>query len=159
VVRWWGGGRWLAWSPDGGKLAAGCNGGTVRTWETGTGRVLRGFRGHKSPVCSVAFSSDGTRVAAWGQNGTIKIWDADTVRLIADVAHPSGVNTGAWSPDDKLLAAGHNDGTVTLSGTSGADKVDTLRGHTDSIFGLAWNRDGTRLVSTGDDFRARIWDV
>src|SRR5262249_7401774 len=84
VVRWWGSGKWLAWAPDGGKLAAGGNNGTVHVWETGAGRRLRVLRGHKSPVCSVAFSSDGRRLAAWGQDGTVKIWDADTRRLTAD---------------------------------------------------------------------------
>ena len=41
--------RWFAWSPDGGKLAAGFHDGTVHLWETGSGRELGVFRGHKSP--------------------------------------------------------------------------------------------------------------
>src|SRR5207248_76142 len=98
---WWG--RWLGWSPDGGKLAEGCKDGTVHVWEAVSGRELHVLRGHKSPVRSVAFRSDSTHVAAWGQDGTIKIWDADTGRLTAEVAHPEGVSVGAWSPDDKLL--------------------------------------------------------
>ena len=64
-----GGVRWLGWSPDGGRLVAGCKDGTVHVWETGSGREVRVLRGHKSPVNSVAYSSDGTRVAAWGQDG------------------------------------------------------------------------------------------
>jgi WD40 repeat protein/serine/threonine protein kinase len=159
VVRWWGAGRWLAWSPDGRKLAAGCTSGTVHVWEAATGRELHVLGGHKSPICSVAFSSDGARLASWGQNGTIRIWDARTGRPTSDVAHPSSVTAGAWSPDNRLLASGHNDGTVTLSGTVAHDKIHTLPGHVDTVFDLAFSHDGTRIVSTSGDFTARIWDV
>jgi WD40 repeat protein/serine/threonine protein kinase len=152
--------RWLGWSPDGGKVAAGGQNGTVHVWETVSGRKLRVLRGHKSPVRSVAFSSDGSRVAAWGWDGAIKIWDANTGRLTADVVHPpGGVLAGAWSPDDKLLASGHGDGTVTISGTHPGDKIVTLRANTSSIRDLAWSPDGARLASAGVDFTARIWDV
>ena len=69
------------------------------------------------------------RVAAWGWDGTIKIWDAGTGRLTDEVTHPGDACAGAWSPDDKLLASGHDDGTVTISGTHAGDKIVTLRGH------------------------------
>ena len=108
----------------------------------------------------MAFSSDGTRLAAWGQDGTIKIWDADTGRLTAEVAHPGGVSAGAWSPDDKLLASGHDDGTVTISGTHAGDKIVTLRGHVDQIYapGVEPRQHPTRLDEC-NDFTVRIWDV
>jgi len=61
---WWGT-RWFALSPDGVKLAAGFRDATVHIWETRSGRELGVFRGHKSPVRSVAFSSDGMRLATW----------------------------------------------------------------------------------------------
>src|SRR5262249_38942677 len=141
-------------------------------------RKLHVLRGHKSPVCSVAFSSDGMHLAAWGQDGTIKIWDVSAGRAIGDVNHPSGLSTGAWSPNDQLLAAGHNDGTVTISGvpltlpsppspggeggvrgTSAGSKITTLRGHADTVFDLAWSPDSARLVSSSGDFRAKIWEV
>jgi WD40 repeat protein/serine/threonine protein kinase len=153
------GNTWFAWSPDGRKLAAGCSDGTVHIWEIESGQELHVLREQKSPVRSIAYNSDGTRVAAWGQNGTIKIWDASTGRLTAEVVHPKGVNAGAWSPDDKLLACGHDDGTVTISGTYAGGKIITLRGHMGAIHGLAWNFDSTRLASVSYDFTARIWDV
>src|SRR5207248_2516181 len=134
---WWEA-RWLGWSPDGGTLAAGFHDGTVHLWETGSGRELGVFRGHKSLVRAVAYSSDGTQLASWDMNGTIKIWDVNSGRLTADVAHPGGVSSGAWSPDDKFLASGHGDGTVTISGTHPGDKIVTLRGHISHIHALAW---------------------
>ena len=159
VTRFLQGVRWLAWSPDGGRLAAGCGDGTVHVWETGSGRKLKVLRGHKSPVYSVAYSSDGMRLATWGEDGTIKIWDANTGRLTADVAHPGDVHAGAWSPDDTLLASGHYDGTVTISGTHAGGSIVSLWGHVDTIYHLAWSPDGARLASASGDFTARIWEV
>src|SRR5262249_46015916 len=106
------------------------------------------------------------------------IWDVSAGRAIGDVNHPSGLSTGAWSPNDQLLAAGHSDGTVTISGvpltlpsppspggegrvrgTSAGSKITTLRAHADSVFDLAWSPDSARLVSSSGDFRAKIWEV
>jgi WD40 repeat protein/tetratricopeptide (TPR) repeat protein len=159
ITRFPQGVRWLGWNPDGGRLAAGCGDGTVHVWETGSGRELHVLRGHTSPVYSVAYSSDGMRLATWGVNGTIKIWDADTGRLDADIVHPDHVSAGAWSPDNTLLASGHADGTLTISGTHAGGKIVTLRGHVASIDDLAWSFDGTRLASASYDFTARIWEV
>ncbi len=154
---WWGC-RWLAWSPDGGSLAAGFRDATVHIWETRSGRELGVFRGHKSPVRSVTYSSDGLRLASWEKTGTIKIWDVNTGRLIADVPQAGDVTAGAWSPDDKLLASGHEDGTVTISATHAGGKVVTLSGHVAQIHDLAWSPDGTRIASASRDFTARVWE-
>ena len=151
-----GGPRWLTWRPDGKSLAAGCKDGTVHVWDTGSGQEVRVLAGLKSPVSSVAFSSDGTRVAGWGKDGTIKLWNANTGQLSADVLHPGEVSAGAWSPNDKFFAAGHENGTVTISGTSAGDKIVVLKGHVDLIYDLAWSADSARLASSSGDFTARV---
>jgi WD40 repeat protein len=79
--------------------------------------------------------------------------------LTAEVALPGDVHAGAWSPDDQLLASGHGDGTVTVSGTHAGDKIVTLRGHVQEINRVVWSPDRTRLASASHDFTARIWDV
>jgi WD40 repeat protein len=158
-LPYWGG-RWLAWSPDGRLLATGCHNGTVHLWDTGSGRELRVLLGQDSFGPSVDFSSDGTRVAALGQAGTISIWNANTGRMTGKVVHPGGASSGAWSPDDKLFATGHTDGTVTISGIAAGDKMVTLRGTFAPITGVAWSPDGDRLAASSSyDFSTRIWEV
>jgi WD40 repeat protein len=157
--EYWGN-RWLEWSPDGGKLAAGCADGTVRIWEATAGGEFQDLGTHESSVRSVAFSSDGLRVAAWATNGGIKIWDVRTSQLSADLLHPGLITAGAWSPDDKLLATGHEDGTVTFSSPHANAPVVSLRAHIDAIYHVAWSPDGTRIATTSaNDFFVSIWDV
>jgi WD40 repeat protein/serine/threonine protein kinase len=158
-VVFWCGATWLEWSPDGSKLVAGGNDGSVHVWETRSGRKFTVFEGNNSPVVSVAFSSDGQRVAAWRLHGTINIWGVASARLTAEIAHPESVLAGAWSPDDTLLAAGHNDGTVTVSGIQAGGRIVTLRGHVRTVHDLAWSPDSMRLASVSGDFTTRIWDV
>ncbi|MBS0262393.1 MAG: protein kinase, partial [Planctomycetes bacterium] len=155
---WWEA-RWLAWSPDGGQLAAGFHDGTVHLWDAGSGRELSVIRGSSSAVAAVAYSSDGMRLAVCGREGSIQIWDINSGRLISGVAHPQGVSSGAWSPDEQLFACGHFDGTLTISGTNPGDKITTLHGHASAIHALGWSPKGNQLASTSYDFTARIWDV
>lgn len=156
---WWGN-RWLNWSPDGSKLAAGFNNGDLHVWETSSGRNVGLFRGHTSAIRSVAYSSDGSRLAAWGEDGRILIWNVHTGVLNSEIARRGGVTVGAWSPDDKLLACGHTDGSVTVSGVE-ADKQDvTLSGGRGSIYDLAWSPDSSQLATTNMiEMAVSIWDV
>jgi WD40 repeat protein len=159
AYRFWGV-RWLAWSPDGSKLVAGGDDHSVHVWDTDSGRKLHVLREHKGPLLAVAFNSTGTHVAGWGQGGFIKIWDASTGQLTAALAHPGDVLAGAWSPDDKLLATGHNDGTVTLSGTRAGDEIVTLKAQVGGVANLAWSPDSTRLATTGrNDFSVRVMEI
>ncbi len=57
------------------------------------------------------------------------------------------------------MASGHDDGTVTISGTHAGDKVVTLRGHVNLILALAWSPDSARLASASGDHTARVWDI
>jgi eukaryotic-like serine/threonine-protein kinase len=155
----WCGSRWFAWSPTAQKLTAGGRDGTVVVWRTDSGRQLTVLRGHQSAVLAVAFSSDGTQVAAWGADGTIKIWEVATSQLTANITHPDGASTGAWSPNDALLATGHYDGTVTLSETHADSKVVTLGGHARTVHRLAWSPNSARLATASGDHTAKIWDV
>ena len=54
------------------------------------------------------------------------------------------------------LDAGH---AIQLWDSNTGDNTRTLTGHTDIVYTLAYNRDGTQLVSGGQDTTVRIWDV
>jgi WD40 repeat protein len=56
---------------------------TIKLWDVGTGKQIRSFEGHTSPVQSVAFSRDGKTILSGSFDGTMKLWRADRDEQLA----------------------------------------------------------------------------
>ena len=108
----------LAFAPDGTAVATGGWNGTVMLWDTTTGRVLRSFSGHSTPVRGLAFLPDGHRLAAGASDGQVILWDVASGReqMRLDRGHRFPVNGMAISHDGRYLAAagGLGAGAVSL---------------------------------------------
>ena len=65
----------IAFSPDGGRLAAGEDQ-VVHVWDTTTGQLLRTYRGHESAIDRVAFWPDAGCIVSSGRDHTVRFWDA-----------------------------------------------------------------------------------
>jgi len=108
----------LAFAPDGSALAVGEWDGAVRLRDPSTGRVLRTFSGHSTPVRGLAFLPDGRTLAAGASDGRVVLWDVATgresSRFDRGLRYP--VNGMAVSADGRYLAAagGLGAGAVSL---------------------------------------------
>jgi WD40 repeat protein len=70
------------------------------------------------------------------------------------------VNSVAFSPDGRTLAAGFSDKTVKLLDVSSQKEIAILTGHPGGVFSVAFNPDGTTLaVGCGGQGDVYIWDV
>ncbi len=67
----------LAYSPDGRRLASASKDGTVRLWDTDTGRELLRLSGHSDWVSTVAFGPRGRLLVSGSRDGTVRVWLAD----------------------------------------------------------------------------------
>jgi WD40 repeat protein len=124
----------VAFSPDGGVLAAGTSGGSVVLWQvTGSAAPVlyshMPLTGPRGPVSGVAFSPDGRTLAASSQDDKVWLWTlrAGTRahgkhKAVAASAVPDGTLTGAgnrantvaFSPDGRSVAAGTSDASVLV---------------------------------------------
>jgi WD40 repeat protein len=142
-----------ALSPDGTTAATGHHGGTVRLWGVDTGRLRRELRppGPPAPVTAVALSNDGARLAAAvGQR--LVVWNLRGAGAPLVRFGDSDISAVAFSPDDRRIATGDNDGVVRV-GTA------VLTGHEGKVTSVAFAPDGGSLVTGAVDETARIWDL
>jgi WD40 repeat protein/tRNA A-37 threonylcarbamoyl transferase component Bud32 len=158
--------RGVAFSHDGGKLAAACGDGKIRVWNQKTSEMVA-LPGHDSFVYSVAFSpADSSRLASSGNDGWVRVWDLKSKRPALARRLP-GVKTHAvgmaycvtFSPDGKLIAAASEDASVQVWDAATGDLKHRLDGHALQASCVAYSRDG-RFLATGDwGGVVRIWDV
>src|SRR5262249_4475201 len=105
----------VAISPDGNRVAAGAQNGSVRVWDTGTGKDVFVAPGQNRSVDGLAFSPDGRSLFAFHDDGVVHSWDVGgdnqgtTLRVSKAL-----INGSAFSPDRRRLAVCSVDGAAHL---------------------------------------------
>ena len=61
--------------------------------------------------------------------------------------------------DNKTLASTGYDRLIKLWDTSSGKEIRMLKDHSDTVYGLAFNHDGTQLVSGSADHTLKIWKM
>src|SRR5439155_25842055 len=178
----------VAFSSDGRRVALVADGKTVQVHEVATGKRLCQLQVLTETVQCVAFSADGQRIACAGggklnqlglSDQLIQVCDATTGQLLGSgLGHTGPVQCLAFGPGQagNWLASGGDDLTVRLWDLHAGDRsrggrpglfasyparVD-LRGHNQTVRGLAFSPDGRRLASvSGDENRhggeVKVW--
>jgi WD40 repeat protein/serine/threonine protein kinase len=158
----------LAFSRDGEFLASAVGDGTVKVWDSRTGKQIgTTLKAHTGSVFSVAFHPDGKHLASTGADKKVRVWEWETGRMVFE--GPSGANHNrgtaygvAFGPDpnDRRLAVG-SDGRVYVWDWEKNELVfpRTLQVHTDKGINVAFSRDGRRLASGGWGDKIIIWNA
>ncbi len=151
---------WVAWSPDGRRLATASSDQTARIWDAESGNEIAVLHGHDDRVQAVVWSPDGRRLATGSDDRTVRIWDADSGRELAAIhGHDNEVWAVAWSADGQRLATGSRDRTVRIWDASSGTELTRLHGHDNEVRAVAWSPDGQRLATGSHDRTGRIWDA
>jgi WD40 repeat protein len=142
----------VAFSPDSLRLAAGGSSGPaageVQIWDTATARRVDILSGHAGPVVSLAFDSAG-RLVSGSHDKTARVWEETTGKEVHRFeGHGNRVNAAASHPIDARIASGGREGTVQIWDGATGKAIRKLTGHSGAITGLAFSRDGRRLVSS-----------
>lgn len=97
-----------------GATPGSCSAGEIQMLNAASGEPLRDpIKGHTNWVASLAFSRDGKVLASGGWDGEVMFWDASTGQPQgAPLKVGTRVNVLAFSPDNRLLAAGTEDDVV-----------------------------------------------
>ena len=150
----------LMFSPDGAVLAGIFDPGGVFLWELGEGRSIHSHELSGS-IYDWVLSSSGTFIAGRAGRDSDRIWLGEKGNLTW-LENPERWEIGslAFSPDETILAAGGQAGTILLWDVGNKQIRKTLEGgHTNLVVSLAFNPDGRILASASKEGTIRLWDV
>ncbi len=146
----------LHYSPNGRWLAAAVGQGRVLVWEGPSVRVLQ------MPVyrCVVRFSPDSATLAVGARDGSVRLFSTGDWREEGHLDSAHGAVSGlSWSPDGRTLAVSSWwDDTASLWDISTRQELVVLRGHTASVYCVAFEpQTGSRVATGSRDGTLRLW--
>jgi WD40 repeat protein len=155
--------RCAAFGRDGAVLATGCLNGSVRLWETASGKPL-GFQvRHAQIVQTVALSPDGRFVLTGSMDRSARLWSVATQELIGSpLLHGGAVSSVAIAPDGAhiLTACEQSVRLWSLLPPAGIALNAPGQGWVRSI---VFSPDGERLLTgdgePGKGGAGRLWDA
>ena len=161
--------RKVVFSPDGETFATGEGNEAdfgVDIWQAPGGDLRQSMTGFSGIVWDLAYSPDGQRIvtAADDQGGQhLRIWDAADGRELITVDGPPTTSSLAFSPDGARLAvgglSGWPQGVIWVYDTTTWKMVQLLIAPGQNVTALLFNRDGSRLISSGTDGNIRVWSM
>lgn len=111
--------RELSWHPGGRYLATG-GGEEIMVWDCGrngpAGTTPRILEGHLGRISSLVYQGRGHLLASGGQDGSVYFWNAGkSSQPLRQVRLSGPVTALAWTPDDRQVLVGTQDGRLALA--------------------------------------------
>ena len=164
----------FVYTPDGNTIATagGSEENVVQLWDAQTGDHKTTLTGHTKQVNSVAYSPDGEIIASGGEDGTGRLWEVATGKQKIVMGRTNWINflfpwlnlplnSVAYSPDGKTVAAAGWDRKLRLCDTRTTKLKATLIGHTGPVDAVVYSPDGKTIATGGgwNDHTVRLWDA
>lgn len=160
----------ISFNKDGTILASGGWDKTIKLWDVEKNINIKTFQVNYD-VQNVNFSPDGKilvssgtysdsdGIAHFGDNRTIHLWDVSSgSEITALPGHAFSVNIVRFSPNNKLLASGNDDGHIKLWTIKDKEPFKTFPVCSDTVLDIAISPNGEMLASGNFDERImKIW--
>jgi WD40 repeat protein len=168
----------VATQPDGRRAISASDDGTLRVWDSETGRTLRTLEGHTGSVDAVAIHPDGRRAISGSRDATLRVWDLETGKTLRTLEGQRGYSHSieAWAkqldlrgtysvtavavtPDGRNAISALEDTTLQVWDLETGQMLRVLEGHMGSVTAVALTPEGRQAVSASEDRTLRVWDL
>lgn len=144
-------------SPDGAVLAI-TEGEDIALRKASDLTEIHLLEGHREAVSNLAFSADGALLASTGLDKTLRLWHVRTAAEIAQYVGKDRPFNRLFFTAAGIVASGRDEAAYFWDRTA-AIPIATLQGHENAVQSIAFNADGSQLVSASADFTVKLWDV
>ena len=152
--------RSVSFSPGGKIVASSSWDKRVKLWDVATGRELKTFIGHQSPVRVVIFSPDGKTLASGSADRSVKLWDVSTGRELETFrGFQSHVLNVSFSRNGKTLVSGSADRKIKFWDILVGREFNTFKWHRGSVLSVRFSPDGQTIASGSTDRSVKSWDM
>ena len=149
----------INFSFDGKRLVSADSSGTVKVWETLTGKELLSWAGGDKAI----FSPNNKKIASYSSlgNSTIYLWDTECGTLIRTFeGHKSWIQSINFSSDSKQLVSSSDDHSVIIWDVESGENKLTYQGHADSVAFAMFSPDDKHVLSFPFTYGpAKVWDA
>jgi len=155
----------IDWSPDSQKIVCGGEGkerfGRVFSMDTGT--TVGEISGQSKALNSVAFRpARPFRIATASEDTSIGFFEGPPFKFKhTNQDHSRFATAVKFSPDGGVFVSASMDGTISIFDGKTGEKTGSLGSpaHKGGIYGVAFNADGTKLLSVSGDKTCKVWDL
>jgi WD40 repeat protein len=128
------------------------------------GPLLRTLVGHRSSIDRVAFAPDGQRIVSVSRDGSALTWDLEPedellVTKDAKPAEREWLNAVIVEDPNNRLTINLEHDIVEVQESGNEARKAALIGHNHAVTTYAFSPDGKKLVTGGEDYTVRVWEL
>ncbi len=116
--------------------------------------------GYSGAVDDFDFCSDGTKFATAENNYTSSVYNTQDATYISISTNQQNnvITCVAFEPKGNKVAYAGEEMVITIYDAQSGNTLNTLRGHTASVYGLKWTSDN-KIISGATDNTIKVWDA
>jgi len=139
-------------------LFCGAASGNLHVVDLAAGKEIRNIEAHTLGIFDIRIYNN--ELITCGGDGAVKIWSLSDLKLLHH--HQESTKSARCidlNSNQNIMAVGFSDFKIRLYQLSDFTLLNTLDAHTNSVFTLAFTKDGKELISGGRDVMLRSWLV
>ena len=133
--------------------------GEAHIWDAKTQKYITVYNKYNGIVDTASFSNDAVRVALVDSDNVVHIVDTSGSGAVSQITYDNNISSIGFSPDDKHIIIGFEDGMVRVSHIDTKQEVSAFKAHEDRIYAAVFSPDGRFIATSSSAPIANIWDA